>query len=50
MQIKKYETIEEAQNSPSPFTTYSLFYYGEFITNDILNEKKFIKILEERVI
>ena len=50
MQIKKYETIEEAQNSPSPFTTYSLFYDGEFITNDILNEKKFIKILEERVI
>jgi len=47
MQVKKYKTIEEAQNSPTPFTTYSLFYNGQFITNDILNEKKFIKILEE---
>ncbi len=47
MQVKKYETKEEAQNSPTPFTTYSLFYNGEFITNDILSEKKFIKILEE---
>ena len=47
MQVKKYETIEEAQNSPTPFTTYSLFYNGQFIKNDILNEKKFIKVLEE---
>lgn len=36
---------EEAQNAPSPFTTYSLFYNGEFITHEILSEKKFEKIL-----
>lgn len=34
-------------NHSTPFTTYSLFYNGEFITNDILNERKYIKILEE---
>lgn len=50
IQVKKYKTVEEAQNAPSPFTTYSLFYNGEFITNEILSEKKFIKILEERMI
>lgn len=42
------ETAEQAQNAPAPFTTYSLFYNGEFITNEILSEKKFIKILKEK--
>lgn len=36
---------EEAQSAPSPFTTYSLFYNGEFVTHEILSEKKFEKIL-----
>jgi len=39
------ETAEQAQNAPAPFTTYSLFYKGEFLTNEILSEKKFEKIL-----
>lgn len=42
-----FKTAEEAQNSPSPFTTYSLFYDGIFITNDILSEKKFEKLIME---
>ena len=42
------QTREDAQNSPSPFTTYSLFYNGEFITHEILSEKKFEKILADR--
>ncbi|AFS77495.1 putative N-acetyltransferase YoaP [Gottschalkia acidurici 9a] len=46
--VIKYETTEQAQNAPAPFTTYSLFYNGEFITNDILSDKKFEKILEEK--
>jgi ribosomal protein S18 acetylase RimI-like enzyme len=45
----KYETTEQAQNAPAPFTTYSLFYDGEFVTNEILSEKKFIKFLDEKV-
>lgn len=47
IKVIKYERTEEAQNAPAPFTTYSLFYNGNFITNDILNEKKFIKIIEQ---
>lgn len=38
-------TKDEAQNAPAPFTTFSLFYNGKFITHEILSEKKFEKIL-----
>jgi hypothetical protein len=41
----RFETTEQAQNAPAPFTTYSLFYNGEFITNEILSDKKFEKML-----
>lgn len=41
-------TKEQAQNAPVPFTTFSLFYNGSFITHEILSEKKFDKILSER--
>ncbi|MFD3156727.1 GNAT family N-acetyltransferase [Haloimpatiens sp. FM7330] len=44
--LKKIDTLEEAQNAPTPFTTYSLFINGKFETNEILTEKKFLKILE----
>lgn len=40
-------TREQAQNAPVPFTTFSLFCNGKFITHEILSEKKFEKILEE---
>lgn len=39
----KLETAEEARRCPSPFTTYSLFYDGSFVTNEILSEKSFEK-------
>ncbi len=39
----KIETTQAAQNAPSPFTTYSLFYDGNFVTNEILSEKSFLK-------
>ena len=44
----RYETTEEAQNAPAPFTSFSLFYNGEFITHEILSEKKFEKLLIEK--
>ncbi|NLL77183.1 MAG: GNAT family N-acetyltransferase, partial [Clostridiales bacterium] len=34
--LRKIETLEQAQNAPSPFTTYSFFYEGDFVTNEIL--------------
>ena len=42
------ETYEEAQNSSCPFTTYALFYNGEFITHEILNKNRFEKIITNR--
>ena len=33
--VIKLETLEQAQNCPSPATIFSLFYNGEFITTDI---------------
>ncbi|WP_312354524.1 GNAT family N-acetyltransferase [Aminipila sp.] len=42
-------TAEEAQNAPTPFTTYSLFYNGEFLTNEILSDKKFQKVIDEKL-
>ncbi len=39
----KLESREAARRAPSPFTTYSLFYDGKFVTNEILSEKSFEK-------
>lgn len=47
--VHKIETTEEAQNAPTPCTSYSLFYNGNFITNEILSEKKAQKIAKELV-
>lgn len=38
---------EEAQNTPSPITTYALFHDGEYITNEVLSEKKFLKLISD---
>lgn len=42
------QTREQAQNAPLPFTTFSLFYNGVFITHEIQSEKKFEKTLVEK--
>lgn len=39
---------EEAQDAPTPVTTYALFYNGEYITNEQLNVKKFLKLYYDR--
>lgn len=44
-QSVQLQTREEAQNAPSLFTTFSLFYDGQLVTHEILSEKKFDKIL-----
>ena len=41
------DTKEKAQNAPTPITTYALFYNGEYVTNDVMNEKKFLKLVEK---
>ena len=35
---------EEAQEAPTPVTTYALFYNGEYITNEQMNDTKFLKL------
>lgn len=35
---------EAAQNAPTPITTYALFLNGEYLTNEQMNDKKFLKL------
>lgn len=41
------DSKEKAQNAPMAWTNYALFYNGQYITNEILSEKKFQTICEE---
>lgn len=36
---------EEAQNAPTPVTTYALFFDGNYVTNEQMNDKRFLKLL-----
>ena len=35
---------EQARNAPTPVTTYALFFNGEYVTNEQMNDKKFLKL------
>lgn len=41
------ESREAAQNAPAAWTNYALFYNGEYVTNEILSEKKFLALAEK---
>ena len=36
---------EKAQDAPTVWTNYAVFYNGKYITNEILNEKKFAELI-----
>lgn len=38
---------KEVQNTLTPITTYALFYNGEYLTNEQMNEKRFLKLLSK---
>ena len=38
---------EEAQNVPTPITTYALFYDGKYVTNEQMNDKRFLKMISK---
>lgn len=40
-------TKEEAQNAPSPVTTYALFCDGKYVANEVLNSKRFFKLIQK---
>lgn len=39
--------LKNAQNTPTPITTYALFLDGNYITNEQMNDKRFLKLLEK---
>lgn len=36
----------DARNAPTPITTYALFHDGVYLTNEQMNDKRFLKLLE----
>ena len=46
--VHKLETTGQAQAAPTPFTTYSLFYDGSLVTNEIFGPAKFEKFLDRQ--
>ncbi|WP_022762585.1 GNAT family N-acetyltransferase [Butyrivibrio sp. AD3002] len=43
----KIQSRDEARNAPTPITNYALFHDGEYITNEQMNDKKFLKLIGE---
>ena len=41
------QSKDAAQNAPTPITTYALFLDGNYITNEQMNDKRFLKLLEK---
>jgi hypothetical protein len=41
----KIGSREDARNAPTPVTTYALFYNGDYVTNEQMNDKKFLKLV-----
>ena len=44
----RIESREAAQSAPTPVTTYALFFDGEYVTNEQMNDTKFLKLAEGR--
>ena len=39
---------DEARNAPTPITTYAMFCDGEYLTNEQMNEARFLKLLSRQ--
>ena len=39
----KLDTRQKAQNAPTPVTNYAFFHDGEYVTNEQMNDKRFLK-------
>ena len=42
------DSREAARTAPTPITTYALFCDGEYLTNEQMNEARFLKLLAQR--
>lgn len=38
------DSTEKAQNAPMAWTNYAVFYNGQYVSNEILNERKFLDL------
>lgn len=43
----RLDSKEAAQNAPTPITTYALFRNGAYLTNEQMNDKRFLKLIGE---
>ena len=41
----KITASDEARNAPTPITNYALFHDGEYVTNEQMNDTKFLKLV-----
>lgn len=41
------QSKSEAQNAPTPITTYAFFRDGAYLTNEQMNDKRFLKVIDE---
>ena len=39
------ESRKEAQNAPTPVTNYAMFHDGKYVTNEQMNDTKFLKLV-----
>ena len=42
----RLDSRDAAQNAPTPITTYALFHDGKYLTNEQMNDKKFLKLIK----
>ncbi len=40
----RLQSRDAARSAPTPVTTYALFFDGEYVTNEQMNDKKFLKL------
>lgn len=52
LKIIKLESMEQAQNTPSPATIFSMFYNGKFITTDlsVCIDSRYDKVMEKAMV
>lgn len=46
LEVINLNTLKLAKSAPCPFTTYSLYLNGIFVTNETLTEKKFLELIK----
>lgn len=45
----KVESLKQAKDLPTPFGIFSVFYNGEFLTHEVMSEKKFDKLINKTI-